>query len=120
VHGTDGEGQPLQQTYSITVGPPLPLAVNPPATGFTLPAGTVGQPYFQGFFGTGGVHPFTWWVASGSLPPGLSLVSTDAPYDNNNELAGTPRTAGTFIFTMKVTDITGAHASHQFSRTIRP
>jgi hypothetical protein len=59
-------------------------------------------------------------VASGQLPPGPALVSTDALTDNNKELAGTPATAGTFTFTMKVTDSTGSQAARQFTLTIQP
>ena len=120
VHGTDGQGQPLQQAYSITVDPPPPLAVVLPGSGPTLAPGTVGVAYAQNFFLSGGVAPYTWSVASGSLPPGLALVTTDAPTDNNNQLAGTPTTAGTFTFTMKVTDGAGSQASQQFSLTIQP
>ncbi len=79
VKGTDGQGQPLQQAYSITVGPPPPLAVVLPASGSTLQAGTVGTAYAQNFFLSGGVAPYTWSVASGTLPPGLALTTTAGP-----------------------------------------
>jgi large repetitive protein len=80
----------------------------------------VGVAYAQNFFVQGGVAPFTWSVQSGQLPPGLGLISTDAPNDNNNQLAGTPTTAGTFVFTVQVTDSQGAHTTRQDSLTIHP
>jgi len=109
---------PSQGTYSITVNPPLPLQVVLPAGGSDLSPGTVGVAYAQNFFLSGGVAPYMWSVASGQLPPGLALVSTAAPNDNNNQLAGTPTQAGKFDFTMKVTDSSGQTASQQFSLTI--
>jgi len=109
---------PSQGTYSITVGPPLPLKIVLPASGSTLPRGTVGVAYAQNFFLSGGVAPYTWSVAKGQLPSGLALTSPGAPADNNNQLAGTPTAAGTFKFTMKVTDSTGQSASQQFKLTI--
>lgn len=115
VTGTDGQGEPLQQAYSIKVDPPLPLTVVLPASGSTLAPGTVGTAYAENFFLSGGVAPYTWSVASGTLPRGLKLVTTDAPTDNNNQLAGTPTTAGTFTFTMKVTDSQGNQATQQFT-----
>jgi len=118
VAGVDNAGHRLRQAYSITINPALPLTIVLPAGGSTLPNGTVGVAYAQNFFLSGGVAPYTWSVASGQLPPGLGLVSTAAPADNNNQLAGTPTTAGTFIFTMRVTDGAGAQATQQFSLTI--
>ncbi len=66
VTGVDQDGQPLGQTYRITVGPPPPLQVN--ATGGCR-SGTVGVAYEQAFFAQGGVKPWLWSRASGSFPP---------------------------------------------------
>ena len=121
VQGVDDSGQTIPpQTYQVTVLGPPPLTIVLPAGGPALPPGTVGKAYAQGFFVRGGVAPYTWSVASGQLPPGLSLTSSDAPADNNNELAGTPGTTGTFTFTMEVTDGAGSQATQQFTLTIRP
>jgi hypothetical protein len=118
VEGVDNAGRHLRQTYSITINAPLPLTIVLPASGSTLSPGTVGVAYAQNFFLSGGVAPYTWSVAAGQLPPGLALVTTSAPTDFNNQLAGTPTTAGTFVFAMMVTDGAGSQATQQFSLTI--
>ena len=97
-------------TYSITVGPPPPLTITFPST--CCNAGTVGSSYFQNFFTSGGVGPFTWTVSAGQLPPGVILTS--------GHLGGTPTAAGTFTFTITVTDSTGNQASEPGSITISP
>jgi hypothetical protein len=74
------------------------------------PAGTVGTAYAQNFFLSGGVAPYIWSIAAGQLPPGLSLAASPPAV-----LSGTPTTAGTFTFTVRVTDSTGAHADEQGS-----
>jgi len=111
VKGTDQQGQPLQQTYSITVGPPPPLAITFPTT--CCNAGAVGQAYLQNFFLSGGVGPFTASIASGQLPPGFSL-SASPPIS----ITGTPTVKGAFTFTVKVTDSTGAQATKSGSITV--
>ena len=70
-----------------------PLAI----TTTSLAAGTVKNAYSATLTATGGVTPYTWSLASGSLPTGLSLSSTGV-------ISGTPTAAGTFTFTTKVTD----------------
>ena len=115
VQGTGDQGQPLYQAYSIAVDPNQPLAVVLPAVGSTLSPGMVGGAYAQNFFLSGGAAPYTWSLASGQLPPGLALRTFSDPRDANDELAGTPVTAGTYTFTMRLTDYNGQQAS-QVSR----
>jgi hypothetical protein len=95
-------------TYSITVGPPPPLTITFPAT--CCNAGTVGSSYLQNFFSSGDTGPFTWTVAAGKLPPGVTLTGS--------HLSGTPATAGTSRFTIKVTGSAGNQATESGSITI--
>jgi large repetitive protein len=62
----------------------------------------------------------TWSLASGQLPPGLSLQTFSDPRDANDELAGTPTTAGTYTFTMRLADYNGQQATQKFTVTIEP
>ena len=41
----------------------------------SLAAGTVGVPYSQALGASGGTPPYSWTVASGTLPAGLSLAA---------------------------------------------
>ena len=120
VQGTDTQGQPLYQRYQITVDPDQALTVVLPASGSTLFPGTVGQALALNFFLSGGAAPYTWAIVTGQLPPGLHLQTFSDPRDADNELAGTPTTAGTFRWTIRVTDVYGHQASQQFTLTIQP
>jgi hypothetical protein len=119
VKGTDTQTQPLYQPYQITVDPNQPLTVVLPASGSTLFPGTVGQAFGINFFLSGGAAPYTWALVAGSLPPGMQLQTFSDPRDANNEMAGTPTTAGTFSWTMRVTDFYGHQASQKFTITIQ-
>jgi hypothetical protein len=112
VHATPfGASSPsANQTYRITVGPAPTLTISFPSSCCT--AGTVGSSYLQNFFTSGGIGPFTWTVAAGQLPPGVTLTGSS--------LEGTPTAAGTFSFTIKVTDSTGEQATEAGSITIAP
>ena len=121
VQGTGDQGQPLYQAYQITVDPNQPLTINLPSVGSTLSPAMVGGAYAQAFFFSGGAAPYTWSVASGSLPPGLALTSPYASSgDNDSQLSGTPTTAGTFSFTMRVSDFDGQQATQRFTLTADP
>jgi large repetitive protein len=94
-----------------------PLAIN--ASGGTdLGPGTVGRPFAQNFSLSGGAAPYTWSLASGQLPPGLTLQTFSDPRDADNELAGTPTRAGTYAFTMRLTDYPGQQTTQQFTLVI--
>src|SRR5450756_1286431 len=94
----------------------LSLTINPPALGITtssLPAGIVGVAYSQALGASGGSPPYTWSVASGSLPAGLSLAA-------GGTISGTPGTAGSSSFTVRVTDSASASATAALSLAINP
>lgn len=65
-----------------------------------LPDGTGGVAYSQKLETFGGTAPYSWSLASGSLPDGLSLF-----FDGTDTfVAGTPTKAGSFTFELAVTD----------------
>jgi hypothetical protein len=95
---------------SITVASPLLLKI----TTTTLPSGTIGTPYSSTMLqATGGAPPYSWSLASGStpLPPGIVLSALGV-------ISGTPNIAGTFSFTVQVTDTTGAIGTQLFGIAI--
>ena len=64
-----------------------------------LPAGTECETYSADVLSVeGGTAPFTWSVAEGTLPPGLTM----AP--DTGAITGTPTAAGTYNFTVQVAD----------------
>jgi large repetitive protein len=119
LQGTGDQGQPLYQADQLTVDPNQPLAINA-SGGTALGPGIVGGAFGQNFFLSGGDAPYTWSVAAGQLPPSLHLQTFSDPRDVNDELAGTPTKAGTYTFTMKLTDYAGQQATQQFTLTIDP
>ena len=94
---------------------PVSLTVNaaeaPTISTVSLPAGAVDTAYNQTLTATGGTIPYTWSVPPGTLPAGLSLSAAGV-------LSGTPTTAGTSSFTVRVEGANGASATKDFSLTI--
>ena len=62
-----------------------------------LPDGTVAGAYNSTLSASGGSTPYTWTLFSGALPTGLTLNTAGT-------ISGTPTTAGTFRFTVQVSD----------------
>ena len=124
---TDQGGQNRSQTFSLTVvasggGQPGQPGANPAITNTAFPAGTVGAPYQQVLLSSGGcVSPFsapaTYSVTGGALPSGLTI---QAVTDRTFAVAGTPAAAGTFNFSLTVTDPCAKTGTANFSVTIAP
>src|SRR5262245_8012090 len=72
---------------------PGPLTITTTA----LPAGTVGAAYSATLTAVGGTPPYTWSIASGTLPAGLTLTPA------SGVISGTPTATGTTSFTVQVT-----------------
>lgn len=93
----------LAMTSSATA--PLAIIYN------SFPAGTVGTAYTQRLRANGGTLPYTWSLASGTLPAGLVLGS-------DGVLSGIPTTAAASSFTVRVTDALGAQKTKTYSLQI--
>jgi hypothetical protein len=82
---------------------PTPVPTPTPTPGLTigattLPNGEIGVFYFASLQLSGGVPPYLAIIGSGALPRGLALNSF------SGQIAGAPSQAGTFKFTVFVTD----------------
>ena len=80
--------------FEMQDGQPADLVV----TTSSLPNGTTGQNYSAMLGAAGGLSPYSWTVTVGGLPQGLSLNT------GTGGVTGSPTTAGTFSFTVQVTD----------------
>ncbi|GFO55190.1 hypothetical protein GMSM_21970 [Geomonas sp. Red276] len=67
----------------------------------------------QSIVATGGTGPYTFTVANGSLPAGISLSASGV-------LSGVATTSGTFSFTVQATDSLGNTSTQPLSITINP
>jgi hypothetical protein len=89
-------------------------ATTPSITTSSLPGGTVGTAYSQPLAVTGGTAPLFFNVFGGSLPVGLSLDSAVGT------ISGTPTSAGTYGFAIRVTDSLYLASSTPLSITVAP
>lgn len=85
---TDSSAVPYTLTANETINisnpvPPLTLVGGP------QPVGEVGIPYTTSLTAAGGVTPYAWSIAAGSLPAGLSISPT------TGVISGTPTAPGT-------------------------
>jgi Putative Ig domain len=97
-------------TESITVNAVLTITTT------SLPAGTLNVPYNSFVNAAGAPPPFTWSVISGSLPAGLTFLTTST--SSSAEISGTPTLLGTSNFSVQVTDTSGASVTQALSITV--
>jgi len=102
----DAANTTAAKTLSLTIYAPLAVSTA------SLPNGTAGTTYSQTLAATGGLTPYTWSISSGTLPAGLSLAAS------TGVISGTPTTAGTSSFTVRVQDAAATTATKTFSLTI--
>jgi len=95
VHATNAVGSGPESSPSNSV---TPTAAALTITTTSLLAGTVGRTYGATVQATGGTTPYTWSIASGALPPGLTLGAS------TGTISGTPTKPGSYSFTISVSD----------------
>lgn len=88
--------------------PAFALAVN---TGGTSIVGTGGVGFNVTLSASGGTGPYTWMIASGTLPGGTVL-------NGDGTITGTPTATGTFTITAQVTDANGNADTQTFTLTV--
>ena len=85
-------------------------SATPVITGPTRVLARLGVPLDAALIAVGGVLPYQWSVATGTLPPGVTLNAS------TGVLEGVPSATGTSVFTSRVTDANGR--SHTFSHSV--
>ncbi|RKQ91559.1 putative Ig domain-containing protein [Solirubrobacter pauli] len=107
---TGGDGKTASRAYKLTVlAPPLVIG-----TAATLPDGMDGVLYEQALVAEGGEGAYTWTVASGTLPAGVTLDPA------TGKLSGRPTAQGDNAFTVKVADTTGHSATKAVTLKVYP
>lgn len=117
-----GSNGTSQKVFSLVTSHAAYPAVAIPSN-LTLMDVTVGQVTSAGLFGLGGAPPYTWTIESGTLPAGVTLVGSPELYSaiyapGTYYLRGRAMEAGTFVFTLRVTDRNGSTATRAFTWTV--
>jgi uncharacterized delta-60 repeat protein len=102
VNFTDASGFTVRKSFNLTIYKPLNIST------VTLKASRLTKNYSAALKVNGGKAPYTWSILSGNLPAGLHLDAS------TGKIAGVSAAAGTYNFTVHVTDSVG----QQFDRIL--
>jgi autotransporter-associated beta strand protein len=108
LHDDGNNSDSIVAGESLTVNPALVIMTS------SLPNGNQIMAYDQSIATTGGTAPLTFALSTGTLPAGLSLDSS------TGVISGTPSigSAGSYPFTVQVTDAAGAVVSQPYTVAI--
>ncbi|MEO5846105.1 MAG: putative Ig domain-containing protein [Caldimonas sp.] len=96
-------------TIASTVAAPAALALSPA----TIAPASVGAFINQPFVVSGGTAPYSFSVASGTLPPGLVLDAA------TGTVSGTPTVPGNYAWSIRAVDATGAAVTLNLTLAVR-
>jgi hypothetical protein len=99
-----GDSRSDTKALGIVVRDPIAVAAEEPFDFARIATGEVSVPFEAMLTATGGEGTYTWSLAAGVLPPGLLMA--------DGAISGTPRRAGIFAFTARVTDAEGRTADY--------
>jgi large repetitive protein len=99
-------------TVSVTLTLTVSAGIN--ITTASLAQGDVGTAYSQTLAASGGKGTYTWSIAGGALPPGLTLKST------TGVISGTPTSAASTTVTFSVRDSVSNSGTRALPITINP
>lgn len=107
VYGDPTLTSPVLSERAVLTAPIFlnPAYETPIIQSLTMADGTVGTAYSQTLNVVNGTSPFTFSVLSGSLPTGLSLNAS------TGTISGTPSSAATYTFGIKVVDVNSNSSS---------
>ena len=111
VRAFNSTGNSPYSNEAAVVTPSNPSSLSIATT--TLPDATVGVSYSRTLVASGGRPDYGWLVESGALPPGLSM-------SQSGTISGTPSTAGTSNFSLRVTDANGGSAARALTLIVSP
>lgn len=106
VRATDQLGQFAEAIFTYSIAPAT-IVITPA----TLPGGTRGALYNESLSSTGGVAPYSYSLASGTLPIGMTFSSAGT-------LSGTPTIPGSYTGNIRSTDSAGYNVTQAYTIVI--
>ncbi len=109
IRASNGIPPDASQPFTLVIAvPPLTIVTPPAALAPPVPAGGTLDVTLEA---TGGLPPYTWGLAGGALPAGVTL-------DPGGRLSGKPAKTGSYTFSVQVTDARGGTATQTYTLAV--